>query len=219
MTRASIRNLFRQNVGRPPKNQLEDSEVDDFLNSGMEWLAGEITDFHVRTDEVGLSLVAGQSEYTLPSDVLEIIWIEWNGNRLESRSTWEWRQLNTDYRGATSSNPTEFAIEGRTLILYPPPASTSITTAPYLVYRAIVSPALTAAGIVGLSEPDQRVVAYRAAWEYLLTHPSEANAALAKGIGSLLSDTLPQAQRRAADVAQDHGPRLFPVTNRWGGVR
>lgn len=214
MTRNELRDLVRQNIGRPLKNAVEDKEIDGYVLSALDWLAGEIPDFQTRTDSTGMGLVASQAEYPLPGDVLEIIFVEWNGNKLEPRSIWEWDRLGTDYRGATASNPTEFAIQGRNLVLYPPPSSTAITTAPNLVVRYIATPGLTPAGVVGLSDADQRVVAYRAAWEYLLTHPSEANAALAQGVGRLLADTLPQAQRRAADMAQDHAPRFIPLVRR-----
>jgi hypothetical protein len=219
MTRSELRDLVRQSIGRPPKNQVEDSEIDAYFNSGLTFLAGEL-DYRVRIDSLSLVLTAEQRRYPLPDDVLEIVWVEWNSNRLESRSIWEWDRLGTDYVDGTSGNPLEFAVQGRELILFPPPDTGAVETAGSLVYCYLsTGEGITPAGVVGLSDADQRVAAYRAAWEWLLTHPTEQNAALAQGVGSLLRDGLPQALRRAADVAMDQNVRFFPVSRRTGSVR
>lgn len=219
MNLASLRSELRELIGDPSKAEVDDERLQRYLLSAAEWLASELRAF-IRTDEQSLALVANQQEYLLPTDVEWLLWIEYNGDRLTPASTNLWVRDSTDWRGETAGTPTEFAVEGRNLILRPKPSAAAIVTDAALSYRYMSSaPSLTASGAPGLSDLDQRLALYEAALEYAGTHPSEENAARAQFYGQQIARLLPAAKARAENRLENYIPEFTVHTSRRGGGR
>lgn len=130
------------------------------------------TDFPYATT----TLVNGQRDYTMPTDALaihraEIKDLAGNFYRLNFMAPEDRKNALTNY-GESNSSPLNYWMEGRSIFMDPPPASTSVTLASGLkiyVSREIVEfTQATTTSEVGFDEPGDRAVACLAAMELCL---------------------------------------------------
>lgn len=219
MTDAEVIGHLRERLGKLSVDEAPDRQLREYLASSMEWLAGEL-DYSIRTHPNAIGLVAGEYMYPLPADCLLILWIEWCEQRLTPASLFGWVRDGKDWRHLTSANPAEYALEGRQLILAPPPSSTAITSDPFLDLSYIAgAPDLNGAGVRGLSDTDMWCVIYSAACEYLGVRPSEENSLRYAFCERQVMKLLPQAKKRHMDPVQQQHQKIKVYSARDGGAR
>lgn len=208
---------LRELIGNPNTNAVTNRKLRPYLVYSLEYLAEEL-EYNVVTSDI--ALVADQLEYTLPSDLTHIVWVEWNTNRLEPFTTFGWENDGTDWRDATSNSPTGYAVQGRHLILNPPPSSTAIATSGVVTVRYIgASAGMNAGGTPGLSVLDQRLVVYQAALDYCVANPSDENAARAQGYQMRLTGMWETAKARHRHPIEDQSEGWHIKARRVGGAR
>lgn len=230
MAQATLDQLLlsmRKRIGNPDLRDAPDRELTDFLQHAYEWAAAEF-DLVVTTDTTTLALVADTQEYTYPSDLLVVLWVEWNGSRLTPKTVFEWDRSGVDWRGAESGTPREFALQGRKLILYPKPnaaavASDSAATVRYYAQGGALATSSTAATPLG--EGDQQLVVERAAWAWNSLRAGDekpvgpAAAARARANEAAFTQLLVQAKRRWHQQIAAHQSPLAVTTRRNGAAR
>lgn len=216
-----LRSALRKRIGNPDTREAPDRELDDFLQRGWEWAAAEL-ELTVTTDTTTLALVAGTQEYTLPTDLLVVLWAEWNEIRLKGRTTFEWDRDGTVWRNAENADTlVEFALEGQKMIFSAPPSATAVTadsavTVRYYANAAALATSSTAATALG--EGDQMLPVYAAAVEWLGVHPErDQGALLLQANAATLGRLLVQAKRRVMKRIADYEPG-FAVSNRRAGI-
>ncbi len=219
---------MRKRIGNPDIREAPDRELSDFLQHAWEWVAAEL-DLSVTTDTTTLALTADVMELALPSDALILLFVEWNGVRLKGSSVFEWDRAGVDWRGSASVDVLrEYAVQGRKLILYPPPSSTAVSTDSALTVRYYAQGATLATSSTAapsLSEGDQMLVVERAAWQWNMLRSGEqpplGQAALARANANQasLSQLLPQAKRRWQTQVIDAQPGISYRTRRMGAPR
>lgn len=208
MTQAALYRSFRRLAGNLKINDVPDTEIQEVINSALEWLAQKLK-YSIRTEALAIALVEDQREYPLTEDVLWLLWVDWNDRRLQPASVFAWDQAAVNWQHAASGTPLEYAVRGRRLILYPPPSDDAVDTDGYLSYSYIAAtPGVTAAGALELSRSDQRLALLQASWEWCLTHPSEENAARGQGLLSLRDEMLTDAERAARNPIREYAPRI-----------
>lgn len=211
---------MRRRIGSPRVNDVPNSTLLSYVSSGLQWLA-DILEYTVRTDELSFALTEDEPELLLPDDVGEIISVDWNDTILTPSSVWKWERENSNWRTADGSTPSEYAIQARKLILFPPPSEDAVDDDDTLTVRYIAAAGeMGESGPVGLNEMDQWLAIYRAALEYLRFHPSEINAALQRGCEAEIAERLPRARKRAMNAHATYLATMQPETSgRWGGAR
>lgn len=217
MTAAELRGETRRLLG-VRANEVPDREIDSFLIPAIVWLAEQLK-FDIVTDEsIGIS--ESQVEVPLPKDLSFMIWVEWNSTRLTPTSPYALDRDNPTWRSQTAATPTQFAIQGRNLILNPPPDSTSITADSTLSWRYISSGnRLPESGVAGLSESDEMLIRYDAAVGWLSAHISDENQAKVAAFSQQIKRRLPEAKRRWENAITPFYPSVSVRTYRFGGSR
>lgn len=209
----------RRLSGNPNYRAVDDTDFRRAVESSLEWLAGQL-EYEVRTDAQGIALTAETQEYGLAPNVRQVFWVEWNGARLEPSSTWDWDRRGIDWRNAASGNPTEYAVEGRRLVLYPKPDSTAVSTDGAVTFRYLSSPDLQGEhGNLMLGDTEWWLIAYKAADEWLALHPSEQNAPRQAFCANEWRTRLPDAKRRARNMVAEWTDRVHVFTRRGSAAR
>lgn len=208
---------LRRHIGNPDVDAVADRELQRYLVSGLNWLADELQ-FAVRTEPRAVALSADAGDYPLPPDCRQLVWAEWNNRRLEPASTQRWERDGTHYRQAASGNPTEYAVWGRTLVLYPPPSSAAITTSAFVALRYFAQPELNAGGVLDLGEADCHLAVLQAAVEWAALHAEQPDSAIRlEPLMALRDERLQAARTRAQVPTVDYEPDIRPWTRRrWG---
>jgi hypothetical protein len=211
---------LRERIGPVTVQEVSDRRLSSYITFAMDWLAGELG-FNVKEDNFSLVLSAGVSEYPLARDVLSIIWMEWNSIRLEPVSISQRDRDRENWKTLTASNPLNFAVQGRSVILLPPPSASAVSTDSIVSYRYIASAdPVTADGPHGLSENDHWVIVYRAAYEFCVSNPSDVNTARAQGYTSTITELLERSRQRWASPADLlNSSFAVDVGARTGGAR
>jgi hypothetical protein len=222
-----LRGTLRYLLGGPTVNEVPDRDLDQFIVPSLVWLASELQVDVIEDDDI--LLVADQTEYPLPRNMAWMIWVEYNHYVLKPTSTYA-MNLNTtnvstgvaNWRSAASGTPTQYAIEGRNLILNPPASKDSIEgNPPFLVpgiknlrWRWIGSAddGLEVSGTPELSDMDQQLVRYDAAIGYLSAHPTPENAERIKAYTAEIQRRLPSAKQRWAAPLTSFYPSHSPDT-------
>jgi hypothetical protein len=227
---------MRRRVGNPTQNEVPDREIQETLSSALEWLAGFLKNTQVT--DLDIPLVANQMEYTVPRDCLYMSWVQIGSNLLQPTSTWainssavttQSSQASGSWLTAVPSIPTRYAIEGRELILNPPPSAAFVLTTPFMAWRYIGTGSLWTeqseigmgvGGSPGLSTLDEDLVMYYAAAEWLGLRlvnvkpeqlpPIQAQIAELK---DQISRRLPEAKRRWEARISDYLPTARPDTS------
>ena len=196
---------LRIQCGDPDADAVSRRTLMIYFASALEWLAAEL-DLNVRTVNNLYALTASDYDYPLPQDTYEIIWVEWNEQRLTRQTMLGWNRDGVDYRNAEAGTPADWAVIGNELILYPPPSSDAITTDGYLDMCWISGGVeLGPNGVPGFTNLDTWVCIYKAAQQYCDMHPSKENqvrsAANAKEWASRLPLCIRHHQERGASPA------------------
>lgn len=219
MTRQDLYADFRRKIGGKLRTEVIDSDADSYLDSATEWLAAQLK-WRVGTDTQSLALVADQQELQLPDDLIEVIFIEWNSKRLTPGSVYGWDRVGTDWRGATSAALSEFAIQGRKLVLNPPPDDDAIEDDPTLTLRGVFMPEkVSVAGPVDVAPLDARLIAWKAAQQWLKVNTSQENYARAQAYQSEIDPLLKSARKNAQKMIRDYQPRFRWRSYRNGAAR
>lgn len=168
---------LRERVGAPDLDRTTQRKLSGYFASALEWLASEFGS-KIVTITGGITLTADTYRYPLPRDAFEILWLEWDGTRLDRGSTGGWNRDRRNWRTAISGTLSEWATEGSTLLLFPPPSSDALLTSSVLDLSYIAGGlSLQPDGVPGFSDLDMWCCVFKAADEYLGMHPSEENAA------------------------------------------
>lgn len=219
MDQKRILSEFRNLIGSPDVRTVSADDLRRRYHSQLEWLAGELR-YAVRVDERSLGLVASEQDLPLPRDAGQLLWVEYNGTALTPATVAEWVRDGTDWRGATAGTPREYAVQARTLILYPKPSSAAVTTDSLLSFAYIqAAPELQASGTPLLSDQDVWLAIYAAAGEWLGLHPSQENLIRRQVCETELQKRLPQARMRHQQPVRNHNPRQKFATRRTGTAR
>lgn len=224
MTTSELLARLRQRIGNPNKSEVSDLALLDCVNASLVELADELQ-FRVVTETQAIGLVAEQQDYSVPNDILSILWVSHNGKRLEPAGLTERDRDLDEWRTVAANTPTQFAVRGRRLYLLPKPDSAAVSADGFLAYSAVAAPAeMGAQGPVGLSENDQWLLCWSAALDWCVTNPSEENAARVPGYAAKKEQMMARARERwtgqGAFAAKHHNPRLVPFTGgRTGGAR
>ena len=219
MTTNELYKHFRILIGNPSKEEVANDELRDHLIASFDWLANKLK-YLVRQDNQGVTLVASQIEYPLPKDLLWIIWISWNNEKLTPASQYRWDRDESNFRTITASTPSEYAVQGDKLLLMPPASAAAIVTTPYLVVKSIVTPVvLEAGGPKGLADSDCWLALYKSAVRYLLPRRSDENQARIADYRLEIADLLPVAKARNDFPIDPYEPAWRPNTDRFGAAR
>jgi hypothetical protein len=223
MTQFEVLSQFRRRIGNPPQADVNDTTLLAFMEPHLLWLADEL-EYNVVTAPT-LGLTSGDYQYPLPSGCLYILWAEWNGSRLTPGSIAAWTRDNVDWRGATASTPTQYTVEGRTLLVQPPPGDDAVEEDPFLVLCYVAEGSLTTAGVAGLTDSDLWAAIYRAAGEWLGMNPGDtqekmaANAMRLKTNSVLFEQHFRQAKQRREKPIATEETRFRVQTRRQGAAR
>lgn len=192
----------RERAGDPSIDEVPDRKLLVYLRSAARWLAGEL-ELRVHTDSQWLQPTASVYEYPLPADVTELLWVRYGGKYLNPVMVSSWTRDGIDYTAATAGTPIDYAVEGRTLLLYPPPSSTIISSYPWLVASFLRVDGDANATESWLPAGGQDLLTMKAAQEYLES--------------SAWGETGPLAMAKAARLGNEIGLRLPNV--RRAGLR
>jgi hypothetical protein len=219
MTDFEMLAFTRRLIGSPDVNDVSDRNLQPDLITAMEWLSAELG-YLIREENL-VTLVAEQVTYPLPSDLLSIIWLSYNNNKIVPASTWAWDRDGTNWRAPTSGTPSTFAIQGRELFLNPTPTAALVTANPVLRLRYIATPTrIERGGPVGLGELDSRIACYQAAALWCMSHPQDpANAQRKADYEAWVLGELPKAKQRAHNPIEDFYPGFRPRVGRLGAAR
>lgn len=209
----------RRLIGSPDVNDVSDRNLLPDLITALEWLAMELK-YLIKEDKV-ITLVADQVNYPLPADLLTIIWLSYNNNKVVAASTWMWDRDGTDWRAPASGTPSTFAVQGRELFLNPSPSSAIMAANPVMRLRYVAAPVrIERGGPVGLSEMDARLACYQAAALWCMSHPQDpANGQRKADYEAWVLGELPKAKQRAHNPIEDFLPGFRPRVGRLGAAR
>lgn len=200
--------VFRQLTGNPPERDVSRRTIQRHLQNGVNWVASEL-EIPKRTDTTTFALVADQFEgYLLPSEALQVQEVMWNGRHVDYTSIEEWRRDRVAWRTATSGDPREVAVDGREMIVYPPPSAGAISTDANLVVRYLSSTFLiTDGGVPGFGDADVLLAIYAAAQEWLSFNNMDGSKTnLIAQVEKFIAMRLPTAKARYARMLDDYQP-------------
>jgi hypothetical protein len=227
---------MRRRIGQPSQNEVPDRELQETLSSSIEWLAGYLR--FCQVTDLEIPLAANQMEYQIPRDALLFSWVLIGQNLLQPTSTWainssavttQTSQQSRSWLTAVPGTPSRYAIEGRELILNPPPSATFVATTPVMAWRYIGTGSLWTEqneigmgvnGSPGLSTLDEDLVMYYAAAEWLgmrlVNAPADRIPGIQAQIAELkdqISRRLPESKKRWELRIQDYAPTSRPDTS------
>lgn len=213
MTAAELRGMVRQYCGNPSVNQVPDRELDNYIRPALVWLANSLKWVEVITDNQ-IALVAGQAEYPLPRGFAWLVWVEVGTQLLTPTTTYALNAFGGDWRQTPNAPPTQYAVEGRSLILNPAPDAGTVASYPVFAWRYIgTGDDLVASGTPELSDMDQQLVYTQAAIEWLGVHPSDENQIRIQNYGSRIETLLPIAKQRWENAITTLYPTFSPETH------
>lgn len=224
MTEAELLGRLRERIGGPDRGEVSNDRLQEYVSLALVRLADEL-EFRVIEDDTTLALVAGQRDYPLPDEVLSVLWVEHADHRLEPVSLTAEDRDRSNWRDQEGGSPTRFAVRGRRLYLLPPPDSAAVTEGGTLSYSYVATPAeMGPQGPTGLSDSDQWLLVYLAAYEWCKSNPSEMNTARLQGYGETIGGMMATARKRwasrGAGTAEHHFAHIIPWTGgRMGGAR
>jgi hypothetical protein len=198
-TLAGLISLWREFTGEHDTAVPDDTVVALWIDRGLEALNRRLR-YHWTTDSTSVVLVAGTQEYSLPSDLVELRWLQWNGRELAKGDIQEWRRNYDEWRNETAGEPTQFAQYGDKVLFRPTPSAEAVALAASPVFRYCSKPpAVAVSGPEQLNSQNWPVaVAYGAA-AYCGSYPDSA--AFAARRDSLMKLFEDEVQTIALDYA------------------
>lgn len=175
---SGMRSLWREYTNERNSIVVPDVTVDIYLQSGLEALNRRVR-YHWTDSTVDVTLLAGVQEYTLPSDIVELVWLEWNGFEVAKTSMDQLRSRLVNWRNQKAGPPQEWLFYKNKLVLIPAPDAATVATASHPVFRYVnTPPSITTNGPEQLSSQDYRVPVYHGVAEWASAHPDSALATL-----------------------------------------
>lgn len=159
-----------------------------------------VLDTRALRDSETLTLIDGQQEYALPTDVMDIVRVAHNGVEIGRKSKFELDFLASGRWDQDKGTPTYFYVDldpnNQKMGFYPIPESGDAGANTPVEYVKI-PPALSADGSVPLDGhtlliPYHNSLAYWAAKELLMIRPSQENIAKASAFGKRYDDEVSQ---------------------------
>jgi len=197
-----MRSLWREYTNERNTTVVPDLTVDIYLQSGLEALNRRVR-YHWADSLTDITLVAGTQEYTVPTDCVEIVWLEWNGNEVAKTSMDQLRSRLINWRGQKAGPPQEWAFYRNKLILIPTPDAATVATASHPIFRYVSTPpSITSAGPEQLNSQDYRIPVFYGVAEWATAHPDSALATLrAQGFKAMF-------EGEADSIASQYDARL-----------
>ena len=169
-----MRDLFRELTGEKYAATVSDAVVDQYLQRGLEWY-NQVTEYKFTTGAAGVTLVAGQQEYVLASDVVRVHWVEWNGHELIRGDIEEWRRRGEDWRSEEAGTPEQWAVYGQRIVFRPAPNAAAVAVQATPVIRYISDPpSITTNGPEDVPAQDRRLPVYYGAHLWSIAYPDSA---------------------------------------------
>ncbi len=183
MNQADCRTYVRELLTEKNTTVVSNTILDLFIDSGLHATNRRLA-YHHTDDATTITLVAGTQEYSLPTDFIDMVWVEWNATKLKKSSVKEWETNAVDWRNTTAAPPTEWAVYGNKLIFYPKPSAGAVASDSTPTFRYVSTATMDAsAGPLQLATQDHRLPLYYAACEFSIVHPdSEAAFKRAEGL-------------------------------------
>ena len=173
-TIAEARTQFRELVNEKNTTILSDTEVDGYIQAGLEALNRRAR-YHYKTTTDSLTLVNGTQEYALPTDLVELKWVEWDGVELTKASVEQWRVKNKKWRQIQKGALDEWAMYGNQIVFSPAPSAEVVTKASIVTLRFVSRPAsFSASGMAQLNLQDWDIPIYYAIYLWSTSYPDSA---------------------------------------------
>lgn len=176
-TIAEARTQFRELTNERDTTVLADSVVDGYIQQGLEALNRRIR-YHYTTTTNSITLVAGTQEYDLPSELVELKWVEWNGSDILKSSIEEWRRKSIKWRQEEKGVLEEWSQYANKIVFRPTPTAAVVSAASGVTLRFVSRPAgFTASGMAQLNYQEWDLPIYRAVYLFSICYPDSAMAA------------------------------------------
>lgn len=172
-TIAEARSLWRELTNERSTTVVADATVDLYLQEGVEALCRRIRYFYI-TDSSSVTLVSGTQEYSLPTDLMEIKFLEWNGQELVKSSVEEYRRKGIKWRQEAHGFPEEWYIYANKVGFRPTPSAAAVAAAANPVFRYIGRPSAVSGGFSQLDINDWSLPVWFAVYEWSMAHPDSA---------------------------------------------
>lgn len=167
MTKVSLLLETRRMIGNPTAHAVPDYVLTPYLDEGQEALNRRVG-WNYTDSSADVTIVNGTQEYTLPTDVVEILWVEHNDLFLARSDQDEYLRRGIQWRSTTAATPTEYYHYGGKIGLYPKPNAAAVSADSTLTIRYRATPATVPTnGPAHLPTQDHRVLCYYAAARYL----------------------------------------------------
>lgn len=166
MTAATLRTLWRSLVNEQDSTRVADATVDFHFQSALEAMNRRVR-YRFKLD--GSITITATTDFALPTDCIDVLVVEWNGNPLRKGSIKEWRKKGStqDWRSKTGT-PEEYALIGRRMYLYPAPNAAAVDQDNSLLVQYLqASGTFADAELAFLCDNDHRILAYFAAAEWV----------------------------------------------------
>ncbi len=216
---------LRERVGRPSIDEVNDRRLLSFLNSALEWLAGELQ----YNPSVGTTTItATPYDGELGPGVAEVWWVKHGTRTLEPASLALWVRDGIDWMNGTAGQPEQYAFEAGTLYLFPRP-STNLTltygylpAAPEIATDSSEAPGASTATPL-LSNANQGLLVWKAAEEYFSATITPENMGQRnlqiQACVKQVADRLDNAKRQVKHGARSSGPRPSVFSRHGGAAR
>lgn len=189
---------LRLRVGDMSPNATTQDTLRRFFASALEDLADKLK-WNIPLPTT-LTIPAQEYRVPMPDDLMQILWVECNGNRVTPDSVNRWIRDRVQYGVTTvqATTPQAYAMQGRRLLFYPVFAAETEITLSYIAHGGELTPG----AIPGLPWADLMVAVYYAAAEYLAFFPGDTPEAIKRNEDRRLKnlefykDKLAQAQMR-----------------------
>lgn len=189
-----MRTLWRELTGEKDTEVVPNTTVDVYIQRGLEAL-NRVAKFYIKTDTSSVVLVNGTQEYTLPADVVEIMWVRWNSADLKHEDIELWRQYEDEW-SVEKSAPTTWAHEGNRIIFRPIPNAEAVATAASPRFRYVANPpSVTTSSFDQLGQQDAPVAVY---WGVYLWSQCYPDSAVASARAKMMQDIFEAESQRIA---------------------
>jgi hypothetical protein len=212
----------REQCGKLTLDQVSDEDLHRQVKRAFHWACDRWQTLFT-TQPQAVALTEDGFRYPVPENFLHMVLVEHNGKRLTPSSVHQWQRDGADYRNAASGYPQEFAIQGRQLLIYPPPSEDALDDDGFLTLNYVRC--TVGAELPDWADLDLDAVEYKAAVYWLGVNPGKdevtqkTRSVLLQTNSAFLEERLVQADRRHANAIQDFYPGAAVWSRRSGGAR
>jgi len=150
MKPSKIKELVREQANEPAAAFWSDNEIYLYMHAGEIMLADE-TNSTEKTDTTTTTVV-GTADYTKPTDVVNILYLQWDGFPITKVDVREFDLVSGAYFGSTADQGNVYYYRefGNTITLYPTPNATKT-----LKYYYVAEPTLKSDASASFDIPQQ----------------------------------------------------------------